>query len=90
MDLLYDSRFKDFKGKLCTRWLGPYEVDIVFDNGTINSVTIDSARTPLFANGHCLRLYHKKYSKESFINIVIDNDLHITKARENSPMLLIS
>ena len=25
--LLYDSRFKNFKGKLSTRWLGPYEVD---------------------------------------------------------------
>ena len=22
--LLYDSRYKDFKGKLRTRWLGPY------------------------------------------------------------------
>ena len=33
--LLYDSRFKDFKGKLCTRWLGPYEVDTVFDNGPV-------------------------------------------------------
>jgi hypothetical protein len=25
-DLLFDSRFKTFKGKLTTRWLGPYEV----------------------------------------------------------------
>eukprot|EP00253_Pinus_taeda_P014502 PITA_14502 len=25
--LLYDSRYKDFKGKLRTRWLGPYTVD---------------------------------------------------------------
>ena len=34
-DLLYDSQFKrDFKGKLCTRWLGPYKIDQVFDNGT--------------------------------------------------------
>ena len=33
--LLYDSRFKDFKGKLFTRWLGPHEVDTVFDTGNI-------------------------------------------------------
>lgn len=33
--LLYDSRFKYFKGKLCTRWLGPYQVDTIFDNGTV-------------------------------------------------------
>ena len=24
--LLYDSRYKDFKGKLMTRWLGPYVI----------------------------------------------------------------
>jgi hypothetical protein len=31
--LLFDSLFKTFKGKLTTRWLGPYEVDTVYDNG---------------------------------------------------------
>jgi hypothetical protein len=40
-DLLYDSRFKSFKGKLSTRWLGPYEVDTVYDNGSIKINTID-------------------------------------------------
>lgn len=58
-DLLYDSRYRDFKVKLCTRWLSPYEFDTVFDNGTVNLLTIKSARTPLFANGHCLQPYHK-------------------------------
>ena len=53
--LLYDSRFKrDFKGKLCTRWLGPYLVDRVFDNGRVHLVTIDENCAPLFANGHRL------------------------------------
>ena len=28
--LLFYSRFKDFKGKLATRWLGPYEVEKEF------------------------------------------------------------
>ena len=32
-ELLLNSRFKNFKGKLTTRWLGPYEVVIDFDNG---------------------------------------------------------
>ena len=55
--LLYGSRFKiDFKGKLHTRWLGPYLVDRVFDNGTVFLVTIDENHAPLFANGHRLRL----------------------------------
>ena len=53
--LLYNSRFKrDFKVKLCTRWLGPYLVDRVFDNGTVHLVTIDENHAPLFANGHRL------------------------------------
>lgn len=34
-ELLYDSQFKDLKGKLLTPWMGPYQVDAVFDNGTV-------------------------------------------------------
>ena len=65
--LLYDSRFKrDFKGKLCIRWLGPYQIDKVFDNGTVRLVTIDENQIP-FANGHRMRLYHKLISKVAFI-----------------------
>ena len=67
--LLYNSKFKkDFKGKLRTRWLGPYLVDRVFDNGTIYLVTIDENRAPLFANGHRMRLYHKPISRDVFIS----------------------
>ena len=53
--LLYDSMFKrDFKGKLCTRWLGPYQIDKAFDNGTIRLITIDENEMLLFTNGHSL------------------------------------
>ena len=53
--LLYDSRFKrDIKGKLRIRWLGPYLVDRVFDNGIVCLVTIDENHAPLFANDHRL------------------------------------
>eukprot|EP00253_Pinus_taeda_P026003 PITA_26003 len=31
---LYNSRFENFQGKLRTRWLGPYEIDNIFPNGT--------------------------------------------------------
>jgi hypothetical protein len=64
--LLYDSRFKEFQGKLRTRWLGPYEVDTVFPNGTVRLLTIDDSRTPLLVNGHRLRLYQQPISKEDF------------------------
>jgi len=40
--LLFDSRFKDFKGKFTTHWLGPYEVDTIFDNDLVGIKTIDS------------------------------------------------
>ena len=65
--LLYDSRFKrDFKGKLRTRWMGPYLVNKVFDNGTVLLVAINENHASLFANGHRLRLYHKPISKDAF------------------------
>jgi hypothetical protein len=33
--LLYDSRYKENQGKLTTRWLGPYEIENLFDNGLV-------------------------------------------------------
>ena len=73
-DLLYDSRFKrDFKGKLSKKWLGPYRIDKVFNNGTIHLTVIDENQTPMFANGHRLRFYHKPISKDAFISQVATN-----------------
>eukprot|EP00253_Pinus_taeda_P008357 PITA_08357 len=50
--LLFDSNFKDFKGKFQTRWLGPYEIDKVFSNGAVRIKTIDEFQIPLIVNGH--------------------------------------
>ena len=82
--LLYDSRFKkDFKGKLCTRWLGPYLVDRVFDNGTVHLVTIDDNLLPLLVNGHRLRLYRKPILKDAFISqIIADPEYQLTPGQE--------
>lgn len=66
--MLYDSRFTDFKGKLHTRWLGPYRVESVFDNGIVELKTIDDEATTVFANGHGLRLYRKPLTKEDFLS----------------------
>ena len=30
--LLYDNRYKDFPGKLHTRWMGPFKVTQIFPN----------------------------------------------------------
>ena len=81
--LLYDSRFENFQGKLRTRWLGPYEVDDVFPNGTVRLVTIDDAKTPLLVNGHRLRLYERPVSKEDFKTACM-TDIHYLFLGESS------
>lgn len=57
--LLYNSRFQDFLGKLQTRWLGPYEIKEVHENGTLTLATIDGSTFSFKANGHRVHLYQK-------------------------------
>jgi hypothetical protein len=65
--LLFYSRFKNFRGKLTTRWMGPYEIDTVFDNGSVKLTTIDDRQHSFVVNGHRLRLYHRPTSKDNFV-----------------------
>jgi hypothetical protein len=84
--LLYDLLFKEFQGKLHTRWLGLYEVDIVFPNGTFRLITIDGSNTQLLANGHRLCLYQRPLSKEEFKpRCTADTDYQFLKGKEISP-----
>ena len=64
--MLYDSRYKDFKGKLRTRWLGPYVVERGHDNGSVHIRNIDEEAIPLLANGHQLKIYKRHLSKQEF------------------------
>jgi hypothetical protein len=68
--MLFDSRFKTFKGKLTTQWLGPYEVDIIYDNGALKIKTIDNGEVSFVVNGHRLKFYHKLISKEDFLQVM--------------------
>eukprot|EP00253_Pinus_taeda_P002703 PITA_02703 len=52
--LLFDSKFKDFKAKFMTHWLGPYEIEEIFDNGAVKIKTIDQDPTSFVVNGHRL------------------------------------
>jgi len=61
--LTYDSRYKDFKGKLRKRWLGPYTMEKCNDNGSVLIRTIDEEAIPIFVNGHRLKIYKKPLSK---------------------------
>ena len=69
-EMLYDSRFKDFKGKLMTRWLGPYKVEKCYDNGAVQIRTIDEEGIPLLVNGQRIKIYNRPLSKEEFINSI--------------------
>ena len=64
--LLYDSRFKIFKGKLHTHWMGPYEVIRVFDNGAIEVKTIDGQNSIFLVNGQRLKKYFQPLAKKDF------------------------
>ena len=65
--LLFDSKFKDFKAKFTTHWLGPYEIAEVYDNGSVKLQTIDDEARTFVVNGHRLKLYTKPINKEDFI-----------------------
>jgi hypothetical protein len=70
--LLFDSRFKKFRGKLTTRWLGPYEVVSVSGNGAVKIKTIDDQNVSFLVNGHRLNytpnLSHGRISSPKFLN----------------------
>jgi hypothetical protein len=83
--LLYGNRFKDFKGKLTTRWMGPYEIDAIYDNGSIRIKTIDEKQTPLLVNGHRLRVYNKTLSKEEFLTCILQNSDMKMISKEGDP-----
>jgi hypothetical protein len=84
--LLFDSIFKTFKGKFTTRWLGPYEVVIVFGNGVVKIKTIDDGQVSFVVNGHRLKIYHGPISKEDFIQVMsADKALALVDGEFSSP-----
>ncbi|CAM6094034.1 unnamed protein product [Calypogeia fissa] len=44
--LLYDNRYMHFPGKLHKRWMGPYQIECIFKNGTIQLLTLTGERFP--------------------------------------------
>ena len=83
--LLYDSRFQDFLGKLQTRWLGPYEIQNVHDNGTLTLATIDGSGYSFKTNGHRVQLYHKLLTGESFFQQLQEDSTIQILAEEGNP-----
>ena len=83
--LLYDSRYKDFKGKLRTRWLGPYIVEKCNDNGSVLIRTIDEEAIPMLVNRHRLKIYRKPLSKQEFIETLDKSVLVVEQAPVSTP-----
>lgn len=75
--VLYDSRYKYFKGKLMTRWLGTYQIETRYPNGSVKIKTIDESTTPLLVNGYRLKLYKKPITKQEFIDNLQNQDFGI-------------
>jgi hypothetical protein len=56
--LLYNSRFKSFgKGKLQSKWDGPYVVHLVFSNGAVTIMDINGDQ--FVVNGQRLKVYYE-------------------------------
>ena len=56
--LVYDSRYANFPGKLHTRWMGPYLVEDVNPNGSLQLMTMDGDSLPARTNLACIKKYY--------------------------------
>lgn len=57
MVLLYDNRYEDFPGKLHTRWMGPYRVTEVFQNGSLQLEDLQGNWLDTRVNGSRVKQY---------------------------------
>jgi hypothetical protein len=56
--LLYNSRFKTFgKGKLQSKWDGPYIVHLVLSNGAVTIMDVKGGQ--FMVNGQWLKVYYE-------------------------------
>ena len=55
--LLYDNRHKDFPGKLHTRWMGPFRVNEVFPNGSLQLENLQGQWLDTRVNGSRVKRY---------------------------------
>ena len=82
---MFASRFKNFRGKLTTLWLGPYEVVSVLGNGAVKIKTIDEQDVSFLVNGHRLKSYIKPVSREDFIYKISKQEMEVMQGGESIP-----
>ena len=56
--LLYDSRHRDYPSKLQMRWLGPYLVCRVYENGSLQVEDLSGQLLDIRVNGSRVKLYN--------------------------------
>jgi hypothetical protein len=62
--LLYDNRHERFPGKLHTRWMGPYRVTEVFENGSLQLEDLQGNWLGTRVNGSRVKQYLPEVSTE--------------------------
>ena len=66
--------------------MGPYEVVTAFDNGSVKIKTIDGSEISFVVNGHRLRLYHQRTSKQDFKqNVLQQNEMELVEGEAIPP-----
>ena len=79
MVLLYDNQHKDFTRKLHTRWMGPYKVNYIFPNGSLQLEDLQGVWLDTQVNGSRVKKYVPKdiTSDRSSEDTAIRRDSHI-------------
>ena len=68
--------------------MGPYEVVIAFDNGSVKIKPIDGSEVSFIVNGHRLRLYNQPTSRQVFIqNILQKREMELIEEEVIPPPL---
>src|SRR5450759_4855007 len=62
--LLYDNQHKDFPGKLHTRWMGPYRVTEVLQNGSLQLEDLQGNWLDTRVNGSRVKQYQPESSSD--------------------------
>jgi hypothetical protein len=57
--LVYDSIYKKFKGKLHTRWLAPFKVKTIHENGSLELLNIKNEPLETRINGFRVKLLNR-------------------------------
>ena len=68
MVLLYDNRYKEFPGKLHTRWMGPFKVTQIFPNGSLQLEDLQGNWLDTRVNGSRVKRYEQEADTEDNSN----------------------